>query len=275
LKIITLVENNSTSSELQSEHGLSLYIETASHKILFDLGASSLFAENAEKLGVNLKNVDIVIISHGHYDHGGGLNKFLSINSISKIYININAFGDYYSLRPTGDIGYIGLDKTIKDNERIIFTENYYKIDKCLELFSDVRERILFSTVNKVLKKKIDEKYIDDDFIHEQNLIITENGKTVLFAGCAHNGIINIINKSIVLKGKMSEVVIGGFHLTSPRFKKNEDVNLIEAIGETLIKYNTMYYTCHCTGEIPYKQLKEKLCNKIEYISIGSIINID
>ncbi|AFV12532.1 metallo-beta-lactamase family protein [Thermacetogenium phaeum DSM 12270] len=70
--IKTLVENTSISKDFGSEHGLSLYIETKKHKILFDVGASELFLQNAKKLNVNIADVDFLVISHGHYDHGGG-----------------------------------------------------------------------------------------------------------------------------------------------------------------------------------------------------------
>jgi 7,8-dihydropterin-6-yl-methyl-4-(beta-D-ribofuranosyl)aminobenzene 5'-phosphate synthase len=275
MNIITLVENNSVSENLKCEHGLSFYIETQKNKILFDLGASTLFAENAEKLGINIKNIDTVIISHGHYDHGGGLKTFLQINKTAKIYINKNAFEDYYSLRPNEEMGYIGLDKSLKNNERIIFTENYYKIDKGIELFSNVTKRELFSISNNVLFKKIKENFENDDFIHEQNLVLNENGKAILIAGCAHNGIINIINKYIELKEKAPDILIGGFHLTSPRFNKNEDSKLINEIGNILSKYSTKYYTCHCTGITPYKLLKEKLNDKINYLSTGSRLDVN
>ena len=83
-----LSENTSSSEKLGSEHGLSLYIETETHKILFDTGASGLFAENAEKMGVDLTRIDLAVISHGHYDHGGGLKTFLGINNRAKIYLH-------------------------------------------------------------------------------------------------------------------------------------------------------------------------------------------
>ena len=71
MKLVTLMENTTCREDLCCEHGLSLYLETGDHKILFDAGQSGAFAENAEKLGVNLQNVDFAVLSHGHYDHGG------------------------------------------------------------------------------------------------------------------------------------------------------------------------------------------------------------
>ena len=92
MKIWTLVENTSINENIKNEHGLSFYIETKNHKILFDFGQSDIFVENAEQMGIDLSCVDIAILSHGHYDHGGGIKKFLQINSNAKIYANKNVF---------------------------------------------------------------------------------------------------------------------------------------------------------------------------------------
>ncbi|WRK52351.1 MBL fold metallo-hydrolase [Coprobacillaceae bacterium CR2/5/TPMF4] len=86
MRITSLVENT-TKSELKTKHGLSLYIETKSHKILFDLGSDSTLFENAMKRNIDISKVDTVIISHGHFDHGGALKKFLDINSVANIYV--------------------------------------------------------------------------------------------------------------------------------------------------------------------------------------------
>ena len=70
--IKVLSENTAASDEFGCEHGLSLYVETGKHRLLFDTGASDLFAKNAARLGVELSAVDTAVLSHGHYDHGGG-----------------------------------------------------------------------------------------------------------------------------------------------------------------------------------------------------------
>ena len=97
MKIISLVENTSVNEEIKAEHGLSLYIEAKKHKILFDMGQTTLFLENAGKLGIDLSQVDVAILSHGHYDHGGGLEKFLEINKKAYVYVNQYAFDAYYN----------------------------------------------------------------------------------------------------------------------------------------------------------------------------------
>ena len=119
MKITALVENTSCSPVIGYEHGLSLYIETEKHKMLFDMGQSGIFAENAEKLGIDLSKADIAVLSHGHYDHGGGLTRFMEINDTAPIYLSRYAFEPHYN----GTEKYIGLDTAVKGSERLRFTD--------------------------------------------------------------------------------------------------------------------------------------------------------
>lgn len=271
--ITTLVENTKISSEYENKHGLSFHIATKNHNILFDLGPKNVFVDNAKKLNVDLKEVDTVIISHGHSDHGGGLEEFLSINKKAKIYIHKDAFNEYYSV-----VGffkkYIGLNKELKSDKRIILTEGDIKIDDELYLFSTVENRNERSRFNGALYKRVDGMYIEDDFTHEQNLIISEDRKSLLLGGCAHNDIRNIVDKAEVIVGKDLDYVISGFHIFNPVTGKSESDLFINSLGNSLDERNTKFYTCHCTGMRAFKLLEEKLGNKIEYISTGQVLNI-
>lgn len=133
--IKALVENTAMAEEYGSEHGLSLYMETKKEKILFDLGASGLFLQNAEKLGVDIAGVDFLVISHGHYDHGGGLKAFLEKNRKARVYLHQQAFGKYYARRAAGNLEYIGLDQDLKGNSRLVFTGDEYSIAEGVWLF--------------------------------------------------------------------------------------------------------------------------------------------
>ena len=139
--IKTLVENTSISKDFGNEHGLSLYIETKKHKILFDVGASELFLQNAKRLDVNIADVSFLVISHGHYDHGGGLKVFLRENNSAIIYIRRQAFDKHYSLRSNGKPAFIGLEENLKQNERIVFTPDDYTVDKGIWLFSNITQK--------------------------------------------------------------------------------------------------------------------------------------
>lgn len=275
MRVVVLSENTVARDDLGSEHGLSLYIETNGKKILMDTGASVLFYENSLKIGVDLTEVDLAVISHGHYDHGGGLKKFLEINKKAKIYIREKAFEPHFSHRGENNLVYIGLDKSLKNDDRFVFTTERHIIDSDIEVFSNVKEREFFSEANSLMKKEDSEgKIVDDCFEHEQNLIIRENGKNVLFCGCAHCGIINILNKYHYEKWEDPAYVFGGFHLTSPSGNNSEPIEEVRKIGYKLREYCSEFFTCHCTGKRAYEELKDVLKERINYISAGNVIDL-
>lgn len=274
MKVVVLVDNLAKELKFERKHGLSLYIETEKRKILFDLGPNDTFIRNAKKMNIDLKQVDTVIISHGHKDHGGGLEAFFKINSIAKVYINRFAFNDYY-INMFGNIKHsIGLNKEFKWNDRVILVNGLYKIDDGILLFNRIRGRELLPSSNKKLFKKRKKIYVEDDFTHEQNLLINEDNKNYIFVGCGHRGIVNILREGERITKTKIDYLVGGFHLYSGICKKYESNDLINKIGEVLKTKDTMFYCCHCTGEEAYKKIKVKVKDKIQLIKVGDCINM-
>ena len=273
MHLTVLSENTSASESFEHEHGLSIHLETADRRILFDTGAGCIFHNNAKKLGIDLANVDSLVISHGHYDHGGGLRAFLEINSRAKVYLHQQAFGAHYSKRTDG-IAYIGLDQTLLPNERFIFCGDQAAVDENAEVFSRVESKRLFPSCNATLLMKCGDDFVPDDFVHEQNLVIQQNGKTILLAGCAHKGIVNIVDACKDRLGTFPDYVIGGFHLSGPRGNQSETQAAVEEIGKYLASTSSLYYTCHCTGMENYQQLKRILGEQIQTLSAGDQISI-
>ncbi len=275
MKITALVENTSCKEEVASEHGLSLFIETRKKTILFDTGGSSLFAKNAEKLAVDLAKVDFAVLSHGHYDHSGGIKTFLSRNSKAPIYVRKAAFGPYYSQREGGEYGFIGIDESLKSNNRVIFTGQDTPIEEGISLFSNVKGDLFFPTGNKSLLKKTEDGYIQDDFTHEQNLAIEEDGVRLLVSGCSHRGIVNIVHYFHALVGHYPTHVIGGFHLYNHRTGKPESNETLHLIADALLASGATYYTCHCTGEENYQVLRSYMGERVEYLAGGTTLNLE
>lgn len=273
MRIVTLVENTKERDDLGRQHGLSFYIETQEHRLLFDLGQDELFLENAKKLDIDITAVDTVVISHGHYDHGGGLKAFLEKNHTAKIYVQEHAFEAYYSQKLGVHVP-IGLSKSLENHPQIIHVGDQYVIDKQLQLFSGIKGRHFFSSSNRNLMTKCEGKYIPDAFSHEQALVITENEKHVLLAGCAHNGIVNILDKAEAILKDPVDVAIGGLHLYSPGSNHYESDETIHMIADNLCNRGGMYYTCHCTGQKAYELLKEDMKDHIAYLATGSEITI-
>ncbi len=271
MRIKALVENTTVSKDYKCMHGLSLYIETRKHKILFDLGPGKLFYENARKMNINIEDVDTVVISHGHNDHGGALKIFLDYNKKAKVYLSDTAFEDYF-FRVLGFNAYIGLDKALKNNNQIVLTGDHMMIDDELQLFSKITERSYLPSMDNKLYQKVGKQYQKDAFQHEQSLLIKENGMYTLFAGCAHTGIVNILEKAEMIAGSQIRTVIGGFHLFHLPFKKEESHRYLEELAKKLKEKNTVFYTCHCTGEKPYELLHKLMGAQIEYLSTGGSI---
>ena len=262
MKIVTLVENTSCRPDLGAEHGLSLYLEIGSRKVLFDSGQTGLLAENAEKLGVDLSQVDTVILSHGHYDHGGGLFTFMDLNSSAPIYASDSCFDDYYN----GTKKYIGLNPMLRDSRRFRLISEITDLGDGMTLtpgrFVLTQHKVPYQGLNVRHKSR----YCPDCFLHEQYLTVREQGKTVLFSGCSHRGILNIAQHF------QPDVLIGGFH-----FKKldpeNDRPQLVSS-AKALLDLPTDYYTCHCTGQAQYQVLKQVMGDRISYLSAGSQLEL-
>lgn len=264
MKITSLVENRS-SCELKATHELSLYIETRNHKILFDLGPDGTLFENAAKRNIDLSEVDTVILSHGHADHGGALRDFLKINSKAKVYAQRKAFEPHFSKVFFLKLP-IGIDRKLSSHPQLVLLDGDCKIDDELSLFTVRETGKCHSPANDVLY----DKNGPDKFAHEQNLVITEN-QTALIFGCGHAGVVNIMEKA---KEYRPNVCIGGFHLSNPMGKTSVSPALLNEIAAELNAYeNTRFYTCHCTGKAVFDSLSVQMKN-LSYLSCGEVIEI-
>lgn len=270
MKVTSIIENTSRKG-LPVEHGLSLYIENdEGRKILFDTGQSSLFASNAMALSLSIADIDIAVISHGHYDHGGGLKTLLDKNRKAKVYIHEDAFLPHYSLRATG-LRYIGLDTSLKENERLVFCRQISRIGDGITLFADVVGNLCYPVGNRLLFGP--SMTTNDDFSHEQNMLIEEDGKHILFAGCAHRGIVNILRRAEEVAGKAPDYVFTGMHLVKSGMTEADEDRFIKTLASELMTYrHTTFYTMHCTGEEQYMKLKAHMGAQVKYLACGDTV---
>ncbi len=312
MRIINLVENETGSSGCEAAHGLSFYVETEKHKLLFDVGPTKAILRNAQKLGINLTAVDTVILSHGHYDHSGGMLPFARLNPAARIYMQHNADGEFYSVNTAdgqmadsntsvgGGTGeetsyrYIGIDKKILSLPQVQLLRGDTKLDDELQLFTVDVERRAFPlpSTNARLKRLSAGQYLQDDFSHEQNLLLTTCGKKILFCGCAHNGILNVLDalERKLGTGALPDLVLGGFHLmnrhgtpaaataavSAPSVTPStaELTAEIREIAERLKKYKAHFATCHCTGLAAFNQMKEIMGDKLSYVYSGDEVEV-
>lgn len=266
MKIITLVENTTQNPNCIAEHGLSIYIETEKHKLLLDAGSSDALLHNAKALGIDLTQVDTLILSHGHYDHSGGILPFAQINPTAKIYMQRTAADDYYH----GE-RYIGIDKRIAELPQIQLLDGDVEIDEELSLFTHVTGRRFWPKSNIGLTKR----EFQDEFNHEQCLVITQGEERILLSGCAHNGILNLLDKYRELYHSLPNTVISGFHMMKKTGDyTDEEIAIITQTAKELSQTDIKFYTGHCTGQIAYVIMKPTLKAKLQLLSTGAELPI-
>lgn len=254
MKITVLAENTSSSADIGAEHGLSLYVEGGECTVLFDMGQTDLFARNAELLGADLSKVDVAILSHGHYDHGGGIAEFLRLNSRASVYVSKYAFGDFWD----SEGKYIGIDKSLLQSGRLVLTEGDVELGGGMRLSHAAN--MTSAPHDHHLLECVDGEKRPDRFLHEQYLTMEEG--RVLFSGCSHRGAMNI------LRHFSPQVMIGGFHFSSLPTDK-----FLQDCAEYMGRADTDFYTCHCTGEVQYGFMKDHT-PRLNYIRAGMSITV-
>ena len=268
MRIVTLIENTSGCPGCACEHGLSFYIETGKHKVLADTGASSAFLDNARILGIDLQQVDTVVISHGHYDHAGGVMDFAKLNPQARIYLQRSAGGAFYHLKEAGD-KYVGMDSRILKLPQLCLTEGEMTLDEELFLFSGVCGRRLWPEGNRKLKRKENGVYFQDTFDHEQCLVVSQENRRALISGCAHNGILNILERFQEVCGGKPDVVISGFHMKKDGEYTRQELEEIRETAILLKETGILFYTGHCTGQRAFDEMKEIMGEKLKSLHSG------
>ena len=262
MKWTVLVDNRTNNPTFETEHGLSILLETEKHSILLDTGASDMLIRNAERLGKDLSRVDYVFISHGHSDHAGGLKHFMAINKKAKVIVSPDAIsGRFFSKR--GNLHSITTEWPEIGDDRLILIDQTCEIAKGLHVIAHIPQIHPMPKGNMNLYvQDAHGEYIHDDFRHELALYI----EGLLFTGCAHSGLENILDAC----PWPVHTVVGGFHLLDGQETEEE----INALGQRLkaIYPNTQFYTSHCTGDAVFAILQSVMGNKIHPFSCGTTI---
>lgn len=241
MHISILVDNKSHSKEFECEHGLSVHIKVGDEHYLFDMGQTDKFIRNAEKLNIDLKKLNLAIVSHGHYDHGGGLINLLNLNPNIQIAINKSATCQRYSVS-TIMTKYNGLpNPDILIGNNIKFIDGIVKISEHLTLFTLPTP----APVNNHLMAEHDGVLQPDTFPDEIFGLITEDNKKIIYGGCTHHGIKQLFS---FCKNKLNiqhlDAFIGGIHLNGQDIEKiNMAIDSAQAIDVKQWIIN------HCSGD--------------------------
>ena len=165
MKWTVLSDNRSCNPALETEHGLSILLQTERHKILLDTGASDVFSQNAEQLGIDLSDVDYVFISHGHSDHAGGLQYFLEHNRQAQVIVSSDAMnGKFYSKR--GNLHSITTEWPETGDDRLILINQTFEITEGIHVIAHIPQKHPMPKGNQNL-------YVQDangDYIHDDSL---------------------------------------------------------------------------------------------------------
>jgi 7,8-dihydropterin-6-yl-methyl-4-(beta-D-ribofuranosyl)aminobenzene 5'-phosphate synthase len=265
MQIITLIENLVSSSKLKAEHGLSLYIETETRKILFDTGFSGLFLQNAQTLGISIKDIDCLVLSHGHNDHTGGLYPFLEKNSKAKIYIKRDIFTPKYK----GQSSFIG---THRNNEllsdRLVYIDEITEIDEQVFIMPDISIYHPVDTHFNDFNKKTDH-LISDEFDDELFLVIKQKDAINIITGCSHRGITNICTTATNHFNLPINLILGGFHM-----KNCTSEQYVHITHYFRLLQPKSLGICHCTGVEKYADMHHDCESNLFYNNTGNTITI-
>ncbi|PMP68902.1 MAG: MBL fold metallo-hydrolase [Thermodesulfobacterium geofontis] len=273
MKITVLIENSVgvlIPTGLCGEHGLSLWIEHEGYNILFDTGQTGRVVNNAIRLGIDLKRADAIILSHGHYDHTGGLKAVLEFIGKS---IDIYAHEDIFSLHYTS-LGnrFIGIPFRKEELEGL--GANFKWIKEPREIFpniwlsGEVPRRTSFEKIDERLCLKKNDKTLPDPLLDDMSLFIKTDQGLVIILGCAHSGIVNIIEHAKEVTGiDKIYAIIGGTHLEPASSKQLEETLVYLArLNFSMLSAN------HCTGLRVASKLKEIFGNKFRFGTTGETI---
>lgn len=272
MKFRFLVDNKTEDSRCQAEWGLSILIETGGKNILFDAGASPMFAENATRLGIDLAQIDALVISHGHYDHTEGVPTFTQRNEKAKIYMHQEALGETYGINdgiPEKEpCGILWSDRYIDSiRERLVFTKGRFPLFEHVTIVGNIpagREDTPTETFCRKMWTKDAAgndvaEFVPDPMNHEQILIAEEKNGIFIFSGCSHKGVLSILQYSRELfPEKKIVALVGGMHLLPAPSETREKI--LRELSSADIDY---LFPVHCTGMeniLRLRQMTGKRC---------------
>jgi 7,8-dihydropterin-6-yl-methyl-4-(beta-D-ribofuranosyl)aminobenzene 5'-phosphate synthase len=277
-RITILIEDTKSPSKpkLKSKHGLSFFIQAKigddKVTVLMDTGTSpEALLHNVDAMDVNLGDVDVIALSHGHYDHTGGLLEALKrMKKLVPVIGHPTVFEPKLSLMP--HLRLIGAPFKVSDVEAVggvpVFASDPVKIADGITTTGEVPRITAFESVRGFWTVH-NGRFVDDVMLDDLSLVIDVEGKgLVVVAGCAHAGIINIIKYAQKITGTSRVyAVLGGFHLISADDKR------IQATVKELEKLDPKFLgPCHCTGKKAIKKFAEAFGDRYQPLHTGDII---
>ncbi len=277
VRITILCENLVGRLGVAGEHGFSAFIETDKGNYLFDTGSGHSIVGNSLVLGKDLRTIKAIFLSHGHYDHTGGLPRVLGFSGKVDVYAHPQIFLDRIAVIKEKDKltkRFIGIPFKRSYLESLganfIFNTKFIEVEKGLYLTGEVPRKTSFEKLDQRLFAVIDDKMIQDRLLDDQSLVINSKKGLILILGCAHSGMINIINHVInKMKTDSFFAIFGGTHLDF----------LTEEQLEESIKYLKKFEfkkigVSHCTGMKATFRLQQEFGDRFFYGFAGSVLEV-
>jgi 7,8-dihydropterin-6-yl-methyl-4-(beta-D-ribofuranosyl)aminobenzene 5'-phosphate synthase len=282
MRVTALIENTRLAErdDVRPEFGLSLHVETNASSVLFDMGSSGAFADNAEALGVPLSDVDVAVVSHHHYDHGGGLERFFELNDHATVHLRDAPRVDRYARafvfikRPVG----LDLELLQRFAHRIAYVEDARVVAPGVSLLTRIGSEHPRPRGNRRLFVDSDGALVPDPFDHELLMVVQEDDGVAVFTGCSHHGILNLIDAARAqLPDVPIKAVFGGFHLIGLPFYDSMAASPGEVrdIGRQVMdRVDGSVYSGHCTGHKAFGVLAGVMGERLKALRTGTAVDI-
>jgi 7,8-dihydropterin-6-yl-methyl-4-(beta-D-ribofuranosyl)aminobenzene 5'-phosphate synthase len=277
MRVVVLIDNNpDPDGKYLTEHGVSVYFEADGLKWLFDVGASPAFAINAKKLGIDIRKVDYLILSHAHRDHTGGLDYFLLKNKKARIVMAPLKSGELFISYRKNIYHNITLDHSVIRNhsDRFDFAISDQQLSSNVILIRYIPVIVPLPKANCLLFQSDEFGERPDDFNHEIALTVRTPKGIVVFSGCSHHGLLNILRAATQsTKDEKVVAIIGGTHLLdSDNYIQFETTEEITGMAESIsIRYpEVKILTGHCTGVGAQQIFRESLNDRFQLFHSGA-----
>ncbi len=256
------------------EHGSSIFIRYGTGSILFDAGQSDVFIRNAQRMGIDVAAADGIVLSHGHYDHCGGIGCLSDDTNDVPVYIDRSAFEYKYALNADGSFRYIGIPDNVRSSaflkRNIVSGSGSDEIMDGVFILSGISKDRLGTYTSGDLYVKRGDEMLHDEMKDEQMLVIDDNEGLCVFLGCSHPGVINCIRHALDrFSGRHIKALFAGMHLGASDERHIREV--MDFFDEADIGH---IFPLHCTGITAVSEMKKHFKERCTVLYSGDSVTI-